>query len=285
MSQQVIGVLGGSGIYEMEGLSNVQELVLDTPFGKPSDAYLIGELEGRKMVFLPRHGRGHRISPSELNFRANIHGFKQLGTQWLFSISAVGSMKEEIKPGDVVIVDQLFDRTKNRDCSFFGNGIVGHIEFADPMCGDLSELLYQAACDEGATAHKGGTYICIEGPQFSTRSESRIYRSWGVDVIGMTNIPESKLAREAGLCYATLAMSTDYDCWHETEEDVTVEAIVKQLNANADMARRIIRTAALKIPADRSCRCADAVKFAVITNPEQMNPEARMRLSLILGEE
>jgi 5'-methylthioadenosine phosphorylase len=282
---QVIGVLGGSGLYDIAGLTDVEEVRLDTPFGEPSDAYVTGVLEGRTLVFLPRHGRGHRISPSEVNYRANIHGFKQLGAQWLISISAVGSMREEIKPGDVVIVDQLFDRTRDRPRTFFGDGIVGHIEFADPMCPDLSRLLGEVAREAGARVHEGGTYICIEGPQFSTRAESRIYRSWGVDVIGMTNIPEAKLAREAGLCYATVAMSTDYDCWHEAEDDVSVEAIVQQLQRNAELARQIIRQAALRIPTRRSCRCADAVKNAVITSPDAMDPATREKLRLILGEE
>jgi len=285
MPQQVIGVIGGSGLYEIEGLTAVEEVRLKTPFGDPSDAYVTGELEGRKLVFLPRHGRGHRFTPGEVNYRANIHGFKQLGAQWMIAISAVGSMREEIAPGHVVIIDQLFDRTKGRVSSFFGNGIVGHIEFADPMCACMSQLLYDVAVEAGATAHKGGTYVCIEGPQFSTRAESRIYRSWGVDVIGMTNIPEAKLAREAGLCYGTVALSTDYDCWHESEADVTVEAILETLRQNVAMARKIIRSAALKIPAERPCGCASAVKHAVITSPEAMDPAARKRLALILGEE
>jgi len=285
MARQVIGVLGGSGLYEIEDLVDIREVEVETPFGRPSDAYITGELEGRTLIFLPRHGRGHRISPSEVNYRANILGFKQLGAQWLISISAVGSMRPEIEPGHVVIIDQLFDRTKSRPCTFFGDGIVGHIEFADPMCGDLSSVLVKAAREEGATVHEGGTYVCIEGPQFSTRAESRIYRSWGVDVIGMTNIPEAKLAREAGLCYATVALPTDYDCWHESEEDVTVEAIIRQLQQNVTLARRIIRGATLRIPIERSCRCASAVRHAVITSPDAVDPETRERLRLILGQE
>ncbi len=285
MGQQVIGVIGGSGLYEIEGLTGVEEVRLDTPFGAPSDLYISGELEGRKLIFLPRHGRGHRFTPSEVNYRANVHGFKQLGAQWLISISAEGGMREEIEPGHVVIIDQLVDRTKDRACTYFGDGIVGHIEFADPMCADLSALLYEVATEQGATAHKGGTYVCIEGPQFSTRAESRIYRSWGVDVIGMTNVPEAKLAREAGLCYGTVALSTDYDCWHESEDDVTVEAILETLRNNVAMARKIIRATALKIPAARGCRCCDAVKHAVLTSPEAMDPGTREKLALILGEE
>jgi len=285
MGQQVIGVIGGSGLYEIEGLTSVEEVKLQTPFGAPSDAYVTGELEGRKLVFLPRHGRGHRLTPSEVNYRANVHGFKQLGAQWLISISAVGSMREEIEPGHVVIIDQLVDRTKDRACTFFGDGIVGHIEFADPMCPDLSALLYEVSTEQGATAHKGGTYVCIEGPQFSTRAESRIYRSWGVDVIGMTNVPEAKLAREAGLCYGTVALSTDYDCWHESEDDVTVEAILETLRNNVAMARKIIRASALKISSERGCGCGAAVRNAVLTSPDAMDPKAREKLALILGEE
>jgi 5'-methylthioadenosine phosphorylase len=284
MADKVIGVLGGSGLYDIAGLTNVEQVKLDTPFGEPSDAYLIGELEDRKLVFLPRHGRGHHLSPSEVNYRANIYGLKKLGAQWVISISAVGSMKEQIRPGDVVIVDQFVDRTRRRKSTFFGDGVVGHIEFADPVCLDLATVLYEAAVAVGARVHRGGTYICIEGPQFSTRAESRIYRSWGVDVIGMTNLPEAKLAREAGLCYATVAMPSDYDCWHETEADVSVEAIIKQLQDNAELARQIIRGAALCISGERACRCRDAVKNAVITAPGAVNPEARKRLALILGE-
>jgi 5'-methylthioadenosine phosphorylase len=284
MTQPIIGVLGGSGLYEIEGLDHVERITLSTPFGAPSDVYVTGELEGRRLVFLPRHGRGHCIMPSEVNYRANIHGFKQLGAQWIISFSAVGSMREDIRPGDMVIVDQLFDRTKGRQSSFFGEGIAGHIPFADPMCPALSQILFDAATQAGATVHGGGTYICIEGPQFSTRAESRIYRSWGVDVIGMTNIPEAKLAREAGLCYATVALSTDYDCWHETEEDVSVDAVVEIIRQNVVRARSIIRLAATKIPRERSCGCAEAVKHAVITDGAAIAPEVRKKLALILGE-
>jgi 5'-methylthioadenosine phosphorylase len=285
MAQPAIGILGGSGLYEIAGLEGCEERRLETPFGQPSDAYLCGELEGRRLVFLPRHGRGHRYSPSEVNYRANIHGLKQLGARWVLSFSAVGSMKESIRPGDMVIIDQLIDRTRGRASSFFGDGVVGHVQFADPMCAALSGLLHDAARDCGATVHRGGTYICIEGPQFSTRAESRLYRSWGVDVIGMTNLPEAKLAREAGLCYATVAMSTDYDCWHETEEDVSVSAVVAIMRQNAELARRIIRTAALRIPLGERCSCADAPRHAVITDRAACNPETLRRLSLILEQE
>jgi 5'-methylthioadenosine phosphorylase len=282
--QPAIGIIGGSGLYAIAGLERVVEVEVETPFGAPSDAYLAGELEGRRLVFLPRHGRGHRLSPSEVNYRANIHGLKQLGVRHVLSFSAVGSMRPEIKPGDMVIIDQLIDRTRGRASSFFGDGVVGHIQFADPMCAALSQLLGAAARDAGAAVHERGTYICIEGPQFSTRAESRLYRSWGVDVIGMTNVPEAKLAREAGLCYATVAMSTDYDCWHETEEDVSVTAVLEILRKNAELARRIVRTAALRIALDRGCACREATRFAVITDRAAMKPETRARLALILGE-
>jgi len=283
--QPAIGIVGGTGLYQLEGLQKIESVSLETPFGRPSDEYLTGELEGRKLIFLPRHGRGHRIPPHEINYRANIHGFKQLGAQWIISFSAVGSMREAIKPGDMVIVDQFFDRTRCRPASFFGDGVAGHVQFADPVCPALLPLLADAASSCGATVHRGGTYICIDGPQFSTRAESRIYRSWGVDVIGMTNIPEVKLAREAGLCYGTVAMSTDYDCWHVEEEDVSVEAVLEVMSRNLDLARKIIRQAVLSIPVTRTCGCAAAAKTAVMTDPAIIEPAVRKRLALILGEE
>ena len=285
MSQPIIGVLGGSGLYDIKELENVEEVRLETPFGDPSDAYITGEYAGKKLVFLPRHGRGHVVMPSDVNYRANIYGFKKLGVQWIISISAVGSMRKEIEPGHIVIIDQLFDRTKNRESTFFGDGIVGHIQFADPMCADLSDILYASAKEVGAVVHKGGTYVCMEGPAFSTRAESRIYRSFGVDVIGMTNIPESKLAREAGICYGTVALSTDYDCWHEEEDDVSVEAVVAIMHKNVETARRIIKTAVDKIGAERTCGCKDASKHAILTAPDAVNPETRKKLAVILGEE
>ncbi|MBI3753401.1 MAG: S-methyl-5'-thioadenosine phosphorylase [Deltaproteobacteria bacterium] len=284
MSERIIGVIGGSGLYEMEGLKNVKEVKVKTPFGSPSDAYIVGKLGDVKMVFLPRHGRGHRILPSELNYRANIYGMKKLGAEWIISVSAVGSMREDIQPGHIVVVDQFFDRTKERVSSFFGNGIVGHVEFADPVCPDLSNLLYDAGQSIGATMHKGGTYLCIEGPQFSTRAESKIYRKWGVDVIGMTNIPEAKLAREAEICYATLALSTDYDCWHETEESVTVEMILDTLKRNVATAKEIIRAAALKIAGPRQCKCAAAMKYAVVTDRKKIPAKVKKDLKIILGK-
>lgn len=284
MSGIIIGVIGGSGLYEMEGLKGVKEVKIKTPFGNPSDAYITGKLGGVKMVFLPRHGRGHRILPSELNFRANIYGMKKLGVTHIISVSAVGSMREDIKPGHIVVVNQFFDRTKNRVSSFFGNGIVGHVEFADPVCPDLSNILYDSGKKIGAAIHKGGTYICIEGPQFSTRAESKIYRKWGVDVIGMTNIPEAKLAREAEICYATLALSTDYDCWHETEESVTIEMILDTLKRNVQTAKAIIKETVPKIAGQRACKCVTAMKYAVITERKKIPAKVKKDLKIILGK-
>lgn len=281
---KTVGVIGGSGLYEMEELEDVREVELDTPFGKPSDSYITGRLGDVKMVFLPRHGRGHRILPSELNFRANIHGMKQLGVERIISVSAVGSMKEEIEPGHIVIPDQFIDRTKGRISTFFGNGVVGHVSFADPLCGDLSKLVYDAAQSVGATAHFGGTYICIEGPQFSTRAESRLYRSWGVDVIGMTNVPESKLAREAEMCYATIALSTDYDCWHEEEEDVTVEAVLEIIRENVATAKAIIRKSVATIGDERDCPCGTALEYAIMTDKSKIPANTKKDLDLILGK-
>jgi 5'-methylthioadenosine phosphorylase len=276
MAKTVIGVIGGSGLYEIEGLRDVKAVKVTTPFGDPSDEYITGALGDVDMIFLPRHGRGHRLLPTEVNYRANIYGMKKLGAEWIISVSAVGSMKEEIAPGHIVVVDQFFDRTKGRPSTFYGGGIVGHIEFADPVCGNLSSVLYDAAVKAKATVHRGGTYICIEGPQFSTRAESMIYRSWGVDVIGMTNIPEAKLAREAEICYATLALSTDYDCWHEVEESVTVDMVV--------MAKEIIRNAAPMISHPRGCRCAEALKFATITDKSAISEKVLEDLDLLIGK-
>jgi len=283
MKERVVGVIGGSGLYEIEGLKDIREVKVRTPFGNPSDAYITGRLGDVKMVFLPRHGRGHRLMPSELNFRANIFGMKKLGVEWIISVSAVGSMREDIKPGHIVIPDQFFDRTTGRPSTFFGNGIVGHVEFADPVCPNLGNILYSAGKKVGATIHKGGTYMCIEGPQFSTRAESKIYRKWGVDVIGMTNIPEAKLSREAELCYATLALSTDYDCWHETEESVTVEMIIETLKKNVATAKAIIKAAVTGIPHERDCRCASALKYAIITERQTIPAKVKRDLRLIIG--
>ncbi|MEE9614679.1 MAG: MTAP family purine nucleoside phosphorylase, partial [Thermodesulfobacteriota bacterium] len=237
-----------------------------------------------KMVFLPRHGRGHRLSPTEINYRANVYGMKKLGVERLISVSAVGSMREDIEPGHIVVVDQFYDNTKRRVSSFFDGGVVGHVEFADPVCGELASALFDAARAVGATVHKGGTYLCMEGPQFSTRAESNIYRKWGVDVIGMTNMPEAKLAREAEICYATLALSTDYDCWHESEESVTVEMIIATLKKNVSTARSIIKEAVPALAATSGCGCADALKCAVITDPKAIPDKARKDLDLLIGK-
>ena len=284
MTEPRIGIIGGSGLYEMAGLTDVREERVETPFGPPSDTYVLGRLEGRPVAFLARHGRGHRLLPSELNFRANIYGFKSLGAEWILSASAVGSMREDVKPRDILIPDQFFDRTKARSSTFFGDGLVVHVAFADPTCPALGDLLYQAAREEGATVHRGGTYLCIEGPQFSTRAESRIYRTWGVDVIGMTNLQEAKLAREAEICYATMALVTDYDVWHETEEDVTVEAVIAVLLENAAMAKAILRRAVRAIPAARTCPCSRALRDAIITARNRIPPATRERLKLLVGK-
>ena len=279
-----IGVIGGSGLYEMEDLKNIREVRVKTPFGEPSDKYILGKLEGKDMVFLPRHGKGHRILPHEINFRANIYGMKKLGVEWIISVSAVGSMKKKIKPGDIVIPDQFFDRTKSRPSSFFGNGIAGHIQFADPVCHALSSTVYKAAKEAGATVHKGGTYICMEGPQFSTRGESLIYRKWGVDIIGMTNIPEAKLAREAEICYATIALATDYDCWHKEEEGVTIDAVLEIIRKNVKMAQNIIKNAVKKIKYKRECGCPEAAKYAIITAKDKIPAKIKKDLGLIFGK-
>jgi 5'-methylthioadenosine phosphorylase len=284
MAEPCIGIIGGSGLYEMAGLTDVREERVETPFGPPSDTYVLGRLEGRPVAFLARHGRGHRLLPSELNFRANIYGFKALGAEWILSASAVGSMREDVKPRDLLIPDQFFDRTKARPSTFFGDGLVVHVAFADPTCPAVAEHLYRAAREEGATVHRGGTYLCIEGPQFSTRAESRIYRGWGVDVIGMTNLQEAKLAREAEICYATLALVTDYDVWHETEEDVTVEAVIAILLENAARAKAILRRAVRTLPAARTCACAHALRDAIITARDRIPPATRERLKLLVGK-
>lgn len=288
MSQPIIGVLGGSGLYEIEGLTDIQEVTIETPFGAPSDAFITGNLGGAKMVFLPRHARGHRFLPSEVNYRANIYGMKSLGVEQIISVSAVGSMKEEIVPGHIVIPDQFFDRTQGKRAStFFGNGVVGHVQFADPICEGLADILATSAQEVGATVHKGGTYICIEGPNFSTRAESNIFRSWGVDIIGMTNIPESRLAREAEICYGTVALATDYDCWHDGHDDVTVEAVLEVIKQNVATARHIIRVAAAKIVAvrkQRDCACATALQFAIMTDKSLIPAETKQALEPLIGK-
>jgi 5'-methylthioadenosine phosphorylase len=282
--EQVIGVIGGSGLYEMEGLTDIETVRLQTPFGDPSDEYVTGVLDGVRMVFLPRHGRGHRLLPGEVNYRANVWGMKSLGVTRLISVSAVGSMKEEIVPGHIVVPDQFIDRTNaTRAATFLGNGIVAHVQFADPVCPDLSAILAAAAEQTGATVHRGGTYICMEGPAFSTRAESLLYRSFGVSVIGMTNIPEAKLAREAEICYGVIALATDYDCWHESHDDVSVDAILAIIRQNVTAAKAIIRQAVGAIAAERSCPCASALKYAIITERQAIPADARERLAPIVG--
>jgi 5'-methylthioadenosine phosphorylase len=281
-SEPAIGVIGGSGLYELEGLTDVKWQKVQTPFGAPSDAYCVGRFAGKRVIFLPRHGRGHRVTPSELNFRANIWGFRFLGAEWVISISAVGSMKEAIRPLDLVVPDQFFDATKRRVSSFFGDGIVAHVGMADPVCPDLAGALEKAARQTSAAVHRGGTYVCIEGPQFSTRAESRIYRGWGVDVIGMTNMPEAKLAREAELCYATLALATDYDVWHETHDAVSVEAVVQNLLKNVATAKDVLTRVIPAIARPRACECPSLLKNAVITNPKAFPTATRKKLELLL---
>jgi 5'-methylthioadenosine phosphorylase len=279
-----IGIIGGSGLYQMPGLTDTRELKLDTPFGEPSDIYVLGTLEGKQVAFLTRHGRGHRILPHELNFRANIYGFKMLGAERIISLSAVGSLKMEHKPTDFVIPDQFIDRTKMRISTFFGNGIVGHVAFADPVCAEVQTAMDTACRKAKVVGKRGGTYICIEGPQFSTKAESNLYRSWGMDVIGMTNLQEAKLAREAEICYATLAMVTDYDCWHPDHDSVTVDQIVAVLNKNAANACEVVRNAVAAIPTDRKCHCGSALKYAIMTDPKRIPSEARQRLRLLLDK-
>ena len=284
MSEAAIGVIGGSGLYELEGLTDVRWRRVRTPFGDPSDEYCTGTYEGRRVIFLPRHGRGHRLTPTELNFRANIWGLKSLGAEWVISVSAVGSMKETIHPLDLVVPAQFYDATRRRVASFFGDGIVAHVGMADPVCPTLAAALEKAARATGATVHRGGTYICIEGPQFSTKAESRIYRSWGVDVIGMTNMPEAKLAREAELCYATLALATDYDVWHETHEAVTVEAVIQNLLKNVATAKDVLRRVIPAIVPPRRCPCPSLLANAVITAPDVVPPATRKKLALFLDK-
>ncbi|HEX5037178.1 MAG TPA: S-methyl-5'-thioadenosine phosphorylase [bacterium] len=280
----LIGVIGGSGLYEMEGLKVLEEKRLETPFGAPSDAYIVGELDGRKVVFLPRHGRGHRVSPSELNFRANIWGMKKLGVDAILAVSAVGSMKKEIEPGHMVVIDQFFDRTKGRVSTFFTDGVVAHVTFADPVCPEIRKVLIASGKKTGATVHEKGTYLCMEGPQFSTRAESNVYRQWGMDVIGMTNLQEAKLAREAEICYATLALSTDYDCWYEGHDDVTIEMVIATLTKNVETAKRIVKQAVTAIGAERSCGCRTAMKNAILTDRKVIPAETKKRLEIIAGK-
>jgi 5'-methylthioadenosine phosphorylase len=279
-----IGIIGGSGLYAMPGLTKVRELKLRTPFGSPSDAYVLGTLEGRKVAFLARHARGHRILPSELNFRANIHGFKQLGVERIVSISAVGSLKEEHKPLEFVIPDQFFDRTRHRVDTFFGKGIVAHIGFADPVCTQVADIVAAACKRAGVAGKPGGTYLCMEGPQFSTKAESNVYRGLGMDVIGMTNLQEAKLAREAELCYATVAMVTDYDCWHPHHDSVTVDQIIAVLLKNAENACRVLQETIAAMPQERNCKCGSALKNAIVTDRKKIPAATRKKLALIVGK-
>jgi 5'-methylthioadenosine phosphorylase len=284
MANAEIGIIGGSGLYHIEGMEQVQEIKVDTPFGDPSDAYITGTLEGRKVAFLPRHGKGHRITPSELNFRANIYGFKKLGVKWIISVSAVGSLREDIEPRHIVLPNQFFDRTKFRKDTFFGDGVVGHVSFADPVCKQLGDLIAEIAKQAGAVVHHGGTYVNMEGPAFSTRAESNFFRQCGFDIIGMTNMAEAKLAREAEICYVTMAMVTDYDVWHEEEDDVSVETIIAILNENAVLAKQIIKKAITKIPAGQKCECAQALATAIITDRTKIPDETKQKLDLIIGK-
>ncbi len=279
-----IGVIGGSGLYEMEGLTEIKTIGVDTPFGSPSDDYIVGTLFRKRVAFLPRHGRGHRIMPSDINYRANIYGMKKLGVERIISVSAVGSMKEEIKPGDIVVPDQFFDHTKHRCSTFFGKGVVAHVGMAEPVCAELSTILREAGVKAGARVHAKGTYFCMEGPQFSTRAESLIYRTWNVDVIGMTNATEAKLAREAEICYSTIALATDYDCWHHSEEAVTVEAVLEVMRKNIETSKVMIREAVKMLGQSRKCSCGQALRNTIMT-PEKLIPvKTKKDLAPIIGK-
>ena len=284
MQQAEIGIIGGSGLYHMPGFNDAREIELQTPFGDPSDAYILGTLANRKVAFLARHARGHKLLPSELNFRANIYGFKQLGVERIISVSAVGSLKEEHKPLDFVITDQFFDRTRHRIDTFFGNGVVAHVGFGDPVCGEMTRVIQSACSSANVTGKLGGTYICMEGPQFSTKAESNIYRSWGADVIGMTNLQEAKLAREAEICYATIAMVTDYDCWHPHHDSVTVDQIVSVLTKNAENAAKVVKETVSAMPKSRACKCGSALAHAILTDPTKIPAATKEKLQLIVGK-
>ena len=284
MEKAQIGIIGGSGLYDMPGVTDREEVTLTTPFGDPSGPYVLGTLRGRRVAFLARHGAGHRVLPTEINFRANVFGMKLLGVEHVLSASAVGSLKEEYKPLDIVIPDQFFDRTKGRPSTFFGRGLAAHVAFAHPFCRILSGLAHESARSAGATVHKGGTYVCMEGPQFSTLAESKLYRSWGMDVIGMTNLQEAKLAREAEICYATIALVTDYDCWHPDHDSVTVEMVIANLTQNAKMAQEIIAGAVGMLPYARTCECASALKYALVTRPDAIPDHVKKELAPLVGK-
>lgn len=280
-----IGIIGGSGLYDIEGIKDIKKLRLDTPFGRPSDDFILGNLEGKEVVFLPRHGKGHKILPSELNYRANIYGMKKLGVERIISVSAVGSLKEEIKPGDFVLTDQFLDRTNQaRKTTFFGQGIAAHIGFAEPICPQLTKTFYQAAKELDINIHPKGTYLNMEGPAFSTRAESFLYKSWEMDVIGMTNMPEARLSREAEICYVTLAMVTDYDCWRADEKTVSVDLIIQTMKKNIQNARRLIKLGITRIPKKRDCSCSGALKDAIITSPKEIPVGLRKKLDIIIGK-
>lgn len=284
MSKADVGIIGGSGLYQMPGIERLREVRVQTPFGKPSGAYVLGELEGRKVAFLSRHGRGHVLMPSEINYRANIYGMKKLGVERIIAVSAVGSLREELQPLDMVLPDQFFDRTSRRVSTFFGSGIVAHVGFSDPMCPAVMGALQRACAEAGVRVHAGGTYVCMEGPAFSTKAESNTYRAWGMDVIGMTNLQEAKLAREAELCYATLAMVTDYDCWHPDHEAVTVSQVIEYLTLNVRNAQTIIRGALRGLPAKRECHCGSALAHAILTDRKHVSTAAKKKLGLIIGK-
>jgi len=284
LRQAQIGIIGGSGLYSMPGFEAREEVDIDTPWGRPSDSYVVGELAGKPVAFLARHGRGHRISPSELNFRANIYAMKSLGVERILSLSAVGSLKDEHRPLDFVLPDQFFDRTRGRVSTFFGEGLVAHISFADPICPQLSDVLHKSARTVGVNIKKGGTYLCMEGPAFSTKAESNVYRSWGMDVIGMTNLQEAKLAREAEICYVTVAMVTDYDCWHPAHDAVTVTDILDNLNQNAENACKVVAAAVAAMPPERTCKCGAALAHAIITDRKLVPGATRKKLDLIVGK-
>jgi 5'-methylthioadenosine phosphorylase len=279
-----IGIIGGSGLYNMPGINRVREVRLTTPFGKPSDAYILGELEGHRVAFLSRHGRGHLLMPTEINFRANIYGMKKLGVERIISVSAVGSLREDFRPLDMVLPAQFFDRTRHRVSTFFGNGLVAHISFADPVCPSMVKTLRQACAKAGVTCHEGGTYLCMEGPAFSTQAESNTYRAWGMDIIGMTNLQEAKLAREAEICYVTLAMVTDYDCWHPEHDAVTVSTVVENLTHNAENAQKIIRHAVRILPRERACKCGAALAHAILTDRKKIPAKTKKKLALLVGK-
>jgi len=281
-----IGIIGGSGLYSMPGFDLEEEVFIETPFGAPSDAYMVGKLAGKEVAFLPRHGRGHRLSPSELNYRANIYGMKSLGVEWILSLSAVGSLKEEHRPLDFVIPNQFFDRTMGRISTFFGDGLVAHVSFADPICNELAEVVHESCGALGITSKSGGTYLCMEGPAFSTKAESHVYRSWGMDVIGMTNLQEAKLAREAELCYVTVAMVTDYDCWHEEHDAVTVADIIANLTKNAANAAKLVHHVVERLDTERyrTCKCAKALAHALLTDPKVIPAGTKKKLELLVGK-